>query len=227
MKITKITRQQKRDDRYSVYVDEKYSFSLSEYQLAGSGLVIGKEYSEAEIESFATESQFGKMYERTLNYVMIRPRSEKEIKDYLTRSFLYPKSKTYKDKKGQFQVKKQMVDKEKVSILIQRVIDRLNEKGYINDAVFAKAWVNSRQLNKQSSLRRLRQELMQKGISENIIATVLQNAKVDEMQILRELIKKKRNLPRYQDDKKLIPLLLRQGFNYDNIKEVMGAIDES
>jgi hypothetical protein len=38
MKITKISQQVQRKDRYSVYVDEKYSFSLSDYQLITAGV---------------------------------------------------------------------------------------------------------------------------------------------------------------------------------------------
>ena len=56
--ITKIAPQVKRSDRYSIYINEKYAFSLHEYQLAGSGLHIGKELSKSEIDKFANESQF-------------------------------------------------------------------------------------------------------------------------------------------------------------------------
>lgn len=219
MKITKISQQVRRQDRYSIYVDEKYLFSLNEYQLASSGLRIGKELTESEVESFATESQFGKAYERSLNYVMIRPRSEKEIKDYLTRTFLYPKPKTYVNKKGERVFKKQEVDKAKVAEMIERVLQRLNDKGYINDEAFAKSWVASRQLHKKPSKRKLEQELYAKGIDQKIIATVLQNSEETEKDNLLELVKKKRRLVRYQDNQKLTTYLLRQGFNYDDIKE--------
>lgn len=93
MKVTKIAQQVKRQDRYSIYIDGAYLFSLNEYQLANSGLRSGKELSQEEVDNFAKESQFGKAYERSLNYVMIRPRSEKEIEDYLVRTFLYPKDR--------------------------------------------------------------------------------------------------------------------------------------
>lgn len=218
MKVTKIQQQVKRRDRYSVYIDEAYSFSLSEYQLASSGLRLGKEFTASEIEKFATESQFGKAYERSLNYVMIRPRSEKEIKDYLTRTFLYPKPKSYLNKNGESVFKKQDVDKVKVHAMIDRVMERLGEKGYINDAGFAKAWIASRQLTKKSSKRRLEQELRAKGVDPEIIATELQSETVTERENLKEAIIKKRRLPKYQDEVKLTQYLLRQGFNYDDIK---------
>lgn len=221
MKVTKIQQQQKRKDRFSIYIDEKYSFSLNEFQLASARLSIGKELSPEEVEEFANESQFGKAYERVLNYVMIRPRSEREIRDYLTRTYMYPKPKSYVDKNGQRHFKKQEVDKQKVTEMIERLMSRLNDKGYINDESFTKAWVQSRMMHKKPSKRKLEQELYAKGIDKKIIANVLQNEELDEKANLLELVKKKRKLVRYQDDKKLITYLLRQGFNYDDIRDAI------
>lgn len=218
MKVTRIQQQAKRSDRYSIYIDDAYSFSLSDYQLVSSGIRVGKEFSASELKEFIQESQFGKAYERALNYVMIRPRSEREIHDYLVRTFLYPKPKMFTDKTGQRRVKKQAVDKPSVQIMIERVMKRLHEKGYINDEAFAKAWIQSRQLTKQCSTRKLQQELIIKGIDTNIIATLLQNNEETEAENLRTLIIKKRKLTRYQDNVKLTQYLLRQGFNYEDIK---------
>lgn len=222
MKITKISQQVKRPDRYSIYVDEKYIFSLNEYQLVGSGLHSGLEITQEELDNFANESQFGKAYERSLNYVMIRPRSEKEIHDYLSRTFLYPKPKSYVNKKtGERVFIKQEVDKEKTKAMIARVLERMDEKGYINDENFAKSWVQSRMYHKKPSKRKLEQELYAKGIAQEIIATVLQNEELNEKDNLLELVEKKRRLVRYQDKQKLTTYLLRQGFNYDDIRDVL------
>lgn len=221
MKITSIKQQVKRKDRYSIYIDGKYSFSLHEHQLAGSGLRIGRELSADELKDFANESQFGRAYERALNYVMIRPRSEKEIKDYLTRTFLYPKPKSFIDTHGVRQFKKQEVDTGAVALLIERVMERLREKGYIDDVVFAKAWTVSRRELKKMSVRKLTQELKLKGIAEDIIANTLQNSDEVEKENLKAIIEKKRRLTRYQDEVKLKQYLLRQGFSYDDIKNAL------
>lgn len=222
MKVTRISQQVKRQDRYSVYIDEKYSFSLHEYQLAQSGLRTGIELTQEEIENFANESQFGKVYEKALNFVMIRPRSEKEIRDYLVRTCMYPKPKSIVNKKtGERTFLKKTVDKDQINALIVRVLKRLDEKGHINDEKFAKLWVQSRSYHKKPSKRKLEQELMVKGVDSKIIATTLQNQELNEIDNLKTIIDKKRKLVRFQDDKKLIPYLLRQGYNYDDIKEVL------
>ncbi len=222
MKVTKISQQVKRPDRYSIYIDENYSFSLNEYQLAGSGLRLGKELSADELDAFMQDSLFGKAYERSLNYVMIRPRSEREISEYLTRTFLYPKPRVFMSKTGERVIKKQEVDKVAVSRMIERVMNRLREKKYINDETFARAWIESREFSKKTSKRRLQQELQQKGVAQEIIATVLQNSDVNELDNLRALIVKKRRLSRYQDIAKLFPYLVRQGYSYSDVKDALG-----
>lgn len=223
--VSKISQQVKRQNRYSVYVNGSYAFSLHEHQLVGSKLRTGVVLTNEELENFANESQFGKAYERALNYVMIRPRSEKEINDYLVRTFLYPKPKVFTDKSGQRHIKPQTVDKEQTRHMINRVVERLQEKGYINDESFARVWVQSRQHTKKTSVRKLQQELQQKGVGAEIIATVLQKQNDNEVENLRELIKKKKRLPRYQDNLKLMQYLARQGFRYDDIKECLESGD--
>lgn len=221
LKITKISRQLKRPDRYSIYINDKYAFSLHEYQIADSGVRIGRILSQDELKNFETESQFGKAYQRSLNYVMIRPRSEKEIKDYLTRTFLYPKPRSYTDKDGRRHFKKQTVDTQQVSDMIRKVTERLQEKGYINDESFALSWVSSRQIHKKLSYKKLEQELRGKGINPEIVAATLRQSGINEKDTLVELVAKKRRLTRYQDEVKLTQYLLRQGFRYENIKEVL------
>src|SRR5437868_6845591 len=85
MKITAIKAQVKNTERISIYVDEKYSFSLGYNQLLDQKLHVGLEVDEARIAELKHISDFGKAYERALNYVMIRPRSVREVQDYARR----------------------------------------------------------------------------------------------------------------------------------------------
>lgn len=225
MKITKISQQIKRPERYSVYIDEKYTFSLHEQQLAESGLTTGKELTQKEVNSFKNESEFGKAYERSLNYALLRPRSLFEIKNYLTRTFMYPKPKVYTNKAGERIIKKVEVDKAQIEDMIERIIERLTERKYVNDETFAKAWVESRRYFKKTSTRRLQQELRAKGVRDTIIATVLQNEESTDLQMLQQVIQKKRRISRYSDNEKLTTYLLRQGFSYADILVTLKNID--
>ena len=64
----------------------------------------------------------------------------------------------------------------------------------------------------------MKQELQQKGVDQEIIATLLQNYELTEADNLKHLITKKQKISRYQDNDKLIPYLIRQGFSYNDIK---------
>lgn len=196
MKVTSIKQQAKRTDRYSVYVDGKYVFSLSETELLKSGLRIGRELNENELEAYKHDAVIDKAYDRTLNLIAHRPRSSWELESYLKR-------KTYDES------------------VINEVLGKLNERGYVDDEDFARRWVANRRLLKPISSRRLHQELRQKRIDQEIIDKVLAEDETDEMHVLRELVDKKRKQTKYQDNVKLMQYLSRQGFNYTDIKEVL------
>ncbi|HTE22170.1 MAG TPA: RecX family transcriptional regulator [Candidatus Limnocylindria bacterium] len=193
MKITAIKQQIKRQDRYSIYVDDKYLFSFSENELIGSGLKVNQELSERELLALKDQAVLGKAYDRALNLISHRPRSEWELRDYLKR-------KDYDED------------------VITSTIERLHDRGYVNDLDFARRWVQSRRLLKSTSKRRLSQELRQKRIADDVISQVLEADETDERQVLRELIERKRKQTKYQDNLKLMQYLSRQGFNYDDIK---------
>lgn len=196
MKITAIKAQVKNQERVSVYVDEKYAFSLTHNQLLEQKIHTGLELDDARLSELKAASEFGKAFDRILNYLMIRPRSQKEVRDYCWRKQITPED-------------------------CQAIMDKLIARGYLDDAKFARAWVESRRLTKASSKRKLQLELRQKGVSDELIAQALESSEYDEQTALRDMITKKRRLSRYQDDQKLLQYLVRQGFAYDTVKELL------
>lgn len=201
MIITAIKPAVKTPGRFNVFVDGKYSFSLDELQLVQSGITVNKELADGELAALKDESAFGKAYARALEYIYRRPRSMKEMRDYAWRKQWEPD-------------------------MAERVIARLSDKGYLDDAKFAAAWVRHRALGKPTSKRRLVLELRQKGVSsEDIEAALGASEEFSEKDALRELVAKKRG--RYDDEQKLIAYLARQGFSFDEIKTALNDADES
>jgi regulatory protein len=208
MKITGITAQVKNPNRVNINVDGKYRFSLDIFQVGDLGLKVGKEYSEQQLDELETESKFGKLYSRALDYVMMRPHSGREVRDYL-----YRKTLSTRDKKGE--------RREGYSpALTERVFERLVEKGYINDEKFARWWVENRNMTKGSSMRKLTAELRAKGITNDIVEQAVNEAARTDEDELAKVITKKR--ARYADNQKFMQYLARQGFNYDDIKTALG-----
>lgn len=192
MRISKVSPAVKTAGRYNIYVDGKYSFSLDELQLVQNGLHSGLEISEAQLEQLKSESDFGKNYIRAVDLISRRLRSEREIRDYAFRK-QWTKSNT------------------------ERVIERLKARGYLDDRRFAELFFSSRHQSGRYSLKRIRLDLVKKGISSDIIDDLCQ-ANGDSAALLK-LIKKRIN--KYDDENKLIAYLARNGFRYDDIKAAL------
>ncbi len=198
MKITAIKQQVKLQGRYSIFVDEKYTFSLSESALLDEKLYNGMELDSAQIEGYKKLSADDKAYSLTIAYVARRQRSEWELHDYFRR-------KGYDEEVG------------------KQIIEKLQRFGLVDDEKFARSWVENRRLLKPISKRRLTQELRQKRIANDTIDLVLQEDETDELATLKELVVKRRKQTKYQDDMKLMQYLAGRGFNYGDIKEVLQA----
>lgn len=198
-KVTRIAPAVKTAGRYNVFVNDKFSFSLDESQLVRLGLKKGQEIDTETLTEYKSESDFGKNYIRAVDLISRRLRSEREIRDYA--------------------FKKQWVKEN-----TEKVIERLHERGYLNDEKFAESFVRSRANLRNFSQRKMELELMKKGIAKDIIKKVLSESdEFDESAALKKLTAKKRN--NYDDERKLIAYLARQGFNYDDIKSALSEID--
>lgn len=211
-KITAISAQLRNPDRVNISIDGKFRFSLDIFQLTDLGVKVGRELSDAEIAEIETESQFGKLYTRALEYTMLRPHSAREIRDYLWRKTRETK---YKSKKtGEIKTREGVSQQ-----LADRVFDRLSEKHYIDDEKFARWWVENRNLKKGTSQRKLSAELAQKGVDKAIVEIVLAESERSDDDELMKMLAKKRS--KYDDPQKLMAYLARQGFSYDDIKRVL------
>ena len=210
--VTDIKQAIKNPNRANIFVNGKYRFSLDIFQLTQLNVKIGAKFSKVEIENLEQQSEFGKLYALALNYCLMRPHSEKEIRDYLWKKTLNRKLKNHKT--GKF------YDKKGVSKLsVEQVLDRLIEKKYINDEKFARFWIENRNQRKGSSIKKLKSELFSKGVSSEIIEQILENSKRNDSEEIQKIIAKKAK--KYSDEKKLVAYLARQGFSYDEIKRAI------
>lgn len=196
MKITDIKQQVKRQDRYSIYVDGKYSFSLSENELMQQRLTVGQELNKQSFEEIKQTAVEDKAYMQAVELILRRKRSKWEMEQYLKK-----KSYNYNT--------------------VNKILNTLSNQGLLDDKVFSAAWVASRRLLKHTSKRRLWQELKQKRVPDDIIESTLEADETDEKKVLAEIVAKKKTQSRYQDKQKLMAYLIRQGFNYGDVRDVL------
>ena len=210
--ITDIKQAVKKPNRANIFVNGKYCFSLDIFQLTQLNVKIGAKFSEDEILNLEQQSEFGKLYALGLNYCLMRLHSEKEIRDYLWKKTLNRKLRNKKT--GEFYEKKGV---SKVSA--EQALQRLIEKGYVDDFKFAKFWIENRNQRKGSSIKKLKSELFSKGVSDEIIEQILASSKRNDSEEIQKIITKKAK--KYADEKKLVAYLARQGFSYDEIKRAL------
>lgn len=221
-RITGIKEAVRDQNRVNIYVDNKFFCSLDISQVVDFHLKIGKELSDDEKEEIKRASDFGKFYGRALEYVLMRPRSSKEVRDYLKKKTLNRKVRIKNKRTNEYETRvKEGYD----ATLVPLVFDRLETRGYIDDYKFARLWVENRNVTKGSSLKKLRIELQQKGVSSQIIEQVFAESERNDDDELRKMIIKKRN--KYQDGQKLIQYLLHAGFNYSDISDALSEISSS
>src|SRR3982751_2018385 len=137
MKITSIKQQVKHIGRYSVFVDGEYSFSLSETALLDSKLASGKELTKEQVNEYKQLSEDDKLYNQTLRYIALRPRTKWEIKTYLSRKNGSPP-------------------------LLESILNKLSNIDLIDDLKYAQAFVNDRRLLRPSSRRKIINDLRKK-----------------------------------------------------------------
>jgi regulatory protein len=199
--ITDIQRQKRRESRYSVYIDGTYSFALTDLELSTSGLRIGQELTGDEVTEYQESAGKAKVYALALRFLSYRPRSVREVRDYLRR-------------------------KEAESGDAEDAIARLLKAGLLDDQQFAASWIANRQALRPRSRRMLEQELMAKGLARDDITAALSELDGDsEIEALVGVIERKRQLPQYRAHEKLVGYLARQGYSYDAIKKALERLE--
>ena len=198
-KITAIKAQRRNSERVSIFLDGEFAFGLTRV-LAGF-LQVGQILSEEKIAALKADDELETAYLRAINFLSYRPRSSAEIRRNL-RKYEVPE------------------------LCIEPTVERLAENGFVNDKDFAQTWVENRNTFRPRGARALRAELRQKGISDEVIQSTL-----DEMVNEEELVYlagtkqarklAKRNLDWQDFRKKLAAFLARRGFSYGVISPIL------
>jgi regulatory protein len=146
----------------------------------------------------------------------------KKAKGYALRLFkLRPRSRA--------ELCQKMAGKGYDEALIISVVDELASWGLIDDAAFAKAWLQYR-LNKPMGFRRIAQELAEKGIPKDMVRSHWDEVKenYDELEVVRALAKKRarqyNNIDPLKRKKRVMDYLARRGFQLDVIMKAIKEI---
>lgn len=155
-------------------------------------------------EAFLSERSYPFAMEKAIALLAMRPRTQQEIADALRKN-AYPER------------------------TIARVMARLDEAGYINDADFAEQWAASR-THKGMGVRRIRMELRRKGVDGDAIDDAL--SAIDEDDLFSGALKAARkaasgkDVADPKDRQKILAALARRGYGYSEARQALDALRE-
>jgi len=199
--ITALEVQRRNKERVSLYLDDEFAFALPVMEAAK--LRLGQCLSEADIEALIREDEVQGALDRAMYFLSSRPRSTEEVRLHL--------------------VKKGLTDS-----VIAVVIDRLHRQGYLDDAAFARFWIENRNAFKPRAPRALRYELYQKGVDADIFNALLAELDVEDSayRAAAKQIWRYRGKTRRQFKHKLGGMLQRRGFYESVISDVILRLQE-
>ena len=112
--ITKITQGKKNPERYNIYLEEKFAFSVDETLIIRYQLTKGKELDQWTIEEMNFEDEVRKAFNKALHYLGFRMRSEGEVR-------------------------KKLKEKEFGEAVIDEAVKKLYELSFLDDQQFSEA----------------------------------------------------------------------------------------
>jgi len=207
MKITKIEIQKKNKSRYSLYSGENFLFGVTEDTLLHFSIFKGKEFSEEEIREIFNYEQVSRCLSQAYRYLARRPHLQKELERKL-------------------RVKKYSRP------IIERTLEHLREKKYLNDEDFIRRFIKEEIRLKKSGPLRIAQKLFQKGAAPEAVKHVLQKTYPEEIQrqTAAVLVQKKwpvlKSAYPQKAALKLFSFLKQKGFYMETIKTVLPHSDD-
>lgn len=192
--ITALKIQKKNQNRVNIFLDNEFAFGL--FIINASNLKVGQIVSQSEIEKLQYADQIEEGFQKALRYISFKPRTESDICKKLSESDL---------------------DEE----IINTVIKKLVEKGYVNDFQFAQNWIENRSLHKPRSKKLVTWELKNKKVSEDIINEVIIGMVPDEKLALlasEKYAKRLSGCEKVVFFRRLSGYLSRRGFSYSIVK---------
>lgn len=205
--ITRLAGQKKNPQRVSIFVDGTFAFGVHVDLVVEFGLQKGRFIDVEEQQKAITADRVRAANETALAYLGHKARTEQEVRRKLSRSG-YDEA------------------------VIERSVDRLRELGYLDDAAYARAYVQARFRNRRYGPKRLRADLFKRGVAARHIDAVLDElvGQEDMLEAARGHAEKRwprlaREADPYKRRKKLSDYLVRRGFSYDIARRVVEEME--
>lgn len=204
-RITDVQTQRKRAERRSIFVNGEFAFGISEEMYVKHALFNGRVLTRQFLEEVLGEEERYQARQVALRFVNRRMRSLQEIE-------------------------KKLAEREFTSDIITDTVAFLREYNLVDDANFARAYVNDQLLRRPIGRRRLQMELQKKGVDRDQVGTILGALVDDAGELANAMAAAEKKLPTLKGDdprkreRSLATFLTSRGFGWDVIKQVIAEM---
>lgn len=203
--ITSIKPQGQRENRFNVFLDGKFAFSLPAEVLIAAKIKDGMELNQEQVNNLVKQNDFSLIFDKVLKFLAVRPRSEFEIDEYMLQ-------------KGWGEKTRNMV------------LEKLRDLKLTDDEAFARWWIEQRSDIRPEGRSLLKFELRRKGVQRELIDELLAESRsetVDELlaeKIAKKKLERIKSLPFFEIKKKLFSVLRLRGFSVGVINTVVDKL---
>ena len=191
-----------RGKKIHLLIDNEYKITTDIDFWAENYIKDGTEIDEDEWQELVTKINYRKAVNKCYDLLSRRDHSVKELKTKLLRT----------------------VDENSAGLAINRML----ELGYLDDEKYAEKLLEHLVNNKNMSRSFIKKEMFKRGVPADIISDIMQDAEIDNVSSVKDLILTKyRNKLSAEDGKeKVIASLMRKGFSYSDIKSAFDEIED-
>lgn len=194
--ITDMQIQKNNKSRANIYLDGEFAFALEMLTVMKLGLKIGKDVDTETIKTAVLDSETSVAFGKAVDYLARAMKTTKQMRDYFTKKG-YPTE------------------------VVDAVIEKLIGYKYLDDQAYARMYAEQSKSHKGQ--RRIKQELINKGISHAEVDDQVQIDTEDQLATATALAEKYlKNKPRdLKNMQKLQRFLLYRGFDFDVVNSII------
>lgn len=199
MKISSVEKRHKRSNVRMIYINDEYSFDISDELFMKYNLYEKTEITEAEITEIKNRQMLADAKKEGLRFAASRIRTEKEVFKKLI-------SKGYEEHTA------------------KEAADELRSLGYLDDREYARKYILDKIKLNPKSKELIKKELVSKGISRDTAQNALSECRLDDLSIAETLVAKKFSKFNCSDlnvQKKIYNFLAYRGFRQEVIENII------
>jgi regulatory protein len=203
--VTKISEQRRRPNRRNIFLDGRFAFGCNVNVVARFRLRDGMSLSQRQVDTILLGEVRQECLDDALKLLERRLHSRKELSTKLSRQ-------------------------EHGTAVIDDVLEELGRLGYVDDERFARTKALAAARYKQHGRRRAMVELLKRGVKGDVARRALDDVYADQdtLAIAKKLAEKQAprlcKLEPTVARRRLVGMLLRRGFDYDDIGPIIAQV---